>query len=429
LQFNVFDPVSFKPWKNETVNGVGLYGSGPSDCAPTRNYNFEYKFATPAQRLKAMNFMDSIPNGYIVVVRDIVSPDPVNNVYASEWKKDEAIYGAGNSLYHKLVAQGFTTLDSFYKPRAFAFVYKKNDGSVVPVGKMSDGVLDRVTLSVDIAATDTLGYVTSPVFGPAAAWKQLKWRGVAENTPGDVAYVTVFGIDQSGQADSLFNVSTAQQDFDLSSVSATQYPNIRLRLTTMDSVHYTPYQLRYWRLLYQPVPEGALAPSLVYKAKDTLEAGEQLDFAIAFKNISDATYADSIKVNLAVIDKNNVSTPVIVPKLKKLAPGDTTSVRVKIDTRSLVGSNTLFLYVNPNQDQPEQYLNNNFLYKNFFVKGDEYNPLMDVTFDGVHILNGDIVSARPKIVIKVKDESKFLALDDTSLATVFVRYPGSNGAL
>ena len=54
---------------------------------------------------------------------------------------------------------------------------------------------------------------------------------------------------------------------------------------------------------------------------------------------------------------------------------------------------------------------------------------MDVTFDGVHILNGDIVSARPKIMIKLKDESKFLALDDTSLATVFVRYPGNNGTL
>jgi hypothetical protein len=51
---------------------------------------------------------------------------------------------------------------------------------------------------------------------------------------------------------------------------------------------------------------------------------------------------------------------------------------------------------------------------------------MDVTFDGVHILNGDIVSAKPKIVVLLKDDAKFLALDDTSLVTVFVRYPGNN---
>jgi hypothetical protein len=55
--------------------------------------------------------------------------------------------------------------------------------------------------------------------------------------------------------------------------------------------------------------------------------------------------------------------------------------------------------------------------------------LLDVTFDGVHILNRDIVSARPHIVIKLKDESKFLALNDTSLLKVQIRYPGVNGIL
>ena len=429
LQFNVFDPVTFKPWKNKTVNGVGLYGSGPSDCAPTRNYNFEYLFGTPAQRLKAMNFMDSIPNGYIVVVRDIVSPTASINKYVNDWKSDEAINGAGNTLYHKLVAQGFTTLDSFYKPRAFAFVYKKNDASLPPVSKMSDGLLDRISLSVDIATTDTLGYITSPSFGPAVSWKEVKWRGSSESTPGDVAFVTVFGVKQNGQADSLFKLNTSQQDFDISTINATQYPYVKLRLTTKDTINYTPYQLRYWRLLYQPVPEGALAPSITYRSKDTLELGESLDFAIGFKNISETAYADSIKVSLVVFDRNNVATIIPMPKLKKLGPGDTTTVRTVIDTKALGGSNTLYLYVNPNMDQPEQYLSNNFLYKNFFIKGDSYNPLMDVTFDGVHILNGDIVSARPKIMIKLKDESKFLALDDTSLATVFVRYPGNNGSL
>jgi hypothetical protein len=89
----------------------------------------------------------------------------------------------------------------------------------------------------------------------------------------------------------------------------------------------------------------------------------------------------------------------------------------------------LFVDVNPASAQPEQYHFNNFLYKNFTILGDTYNPAMDVTFDGVHILNGDIVSAKPKIFIKLRDEAKYLALDDTSLATVFVRYPGNNNTL
>ena len=49
--------------------------------------------------------------------------------------------------------------------------------------------------------------------------------------------------------------------------------------------------------------------------------------------------------------------------------------------------------------------------------------LLDVTFDNVHILNEDIVSAKPHILIKLKDESKFLLLNDTSVLKVQLRYP------
>jgi hypothetical protein len=49
--------------------------------------------------------------------------------------------------------------------------------------------------------------------------------------------------------------------------------------------------------------------------------------------------------------------------------------------------------------------------------------MLDVTFDGVHILNRDIVAARPNIVAELKDEAKWLLLNDTSLITVQVRYP------
>jgi hypothetical protein len=52
--------------------------------------------------------------------------------------------------------------------------------------------------------------------------------------------------------------------------------------------------------------------------------------------------------------------------------------------------------VNPNNDQPEKYLFNNFIYKNIFVNKDDEAPWLDVTFDGVHILNRDIVSAKPE---------------------------------
>jgi hypothetical protein len=88
-----------------------------------------------------------------------------------------------------------------------------------------------------------------------------------------------------------------------------------------------------------------------------------------------------------------------------------------------VGNNTIFVEFNPDNHQPEQYHFNNIIFKNFFVKSDKYNPLLDVTFDGVHILNKDIVSSKPQILIKLKDESRFMELKDTSLIKLQLRYP------
>ena len=124
-----------------------------------------------------------------------------------------------------------------------------------------------------------------------------------------------------------------------------------------------------------------------------------------------------------MIDHNNVTHVLSIPRQKPLVSGDTIRINYDIDTKDYPGLNTIFVNFNPDNDQPEEYLFNNFLYTNFYVKPDNYNPTMDVTFDGVHILNKDIVSARPHIIIKLKDENKSLALNDTSLIKVQIQYP------
>ncbi|MBK7817470.1 MAG: hypothetical protein IPJ60_07805 [Sphingobacteriaceae bacterium] len=62
----------------------------------------------------------------------------------------------------------------------------------------------------------------------------------------------------------------------------------------------------------------------------------------------------------------------------------------------------------------------------FKVDKDITNPLLDVTFDGIRILNGDLVSAKPNVLITLKDENKFLALNDTAAFTVYLKYPGQS---
>ncbi len=419
LIFNIFDPLKFKPRQNLT----GLYGSA-GVCAPSRQWNFEYSYMSRPSRKLAMDFMDSIPNGWIVVVRNVLNYTQ-GSEFISAWKADTSVYGHDNSLYHKLKAVGFDKLDSFTSAKAFIHIYKKGDAGFGPVSTITNGIYDLVSISKDLKTPDTLGYITSPLFGRAKSWKKVIWRGTnaPDVTPGDSPTVDVVGVDVLGTETVLYSgLDASQQDYDISSVSALQYPYIKLRMKNLDSVHFTPYQLQYWRVTSVPIPEGAIAPNIYLSTKDTLEPGEPLDFKVAFKNISTTAF-DSILLKMVITDRNNVPHVVPIPRKRPLLVNDTLQASTLVDTRNLGGMNTMYVEVNPDEDQPEQYHYNNFAFRNFFVKVDSISPLLDVTFDGVHILNRDIVSSKPAIIVKLKDEAKWLALDDTSLVNVQVRFP------
>lgn len=431
LIFNVFDPVTMRPWFNQVVpstvqsgTGGGFMGSGPV-CANGRQYNFEWTYADTVNRRRMRDFLDALPNDAVVVVRSISGENAAP--YIDEWRDDRNVYGVGNTLYDRLRSFGFVDIDSFSTAKAWAFVFKKNNASVVPRWQFTQTAFDAIAMNVLVPSRDTLGYVTSPKFGPVRAWQELRWRGASLETPStDNVNVALIGVRSNGQEDVLLNLGTTQQTVDISSISAATYPYLRLRLTSLDNVNQTPYQLRWWRLIGTPVPEGALAGNLRFNFTDTLDAGQPLLIGIPFKNVSDVAFSAPVKVNIVVRDRNNQQTPYTVPALKAVVPGDTAMLLYQVNTQSLTGSNTVFVDINPDNDQPEYAHFNNFFYRSFFVKGDVFRPSLDVTFDGVRILNRDIVSAKPHIMVKLRDESRFLPLDDTSLVTILLKYPNGS---
>ena len=181
-----------------------------------------------------------------------------------------------------------------------------------------------------------------------------------------------------------------------------------------------------WQVLYDPVPEGALSPTQYFQFADTVDVGQPQVYKIAFKNISDVPF-DSVRIKLQVTDRRNLVHDIPIPHSRAIPARDTAIIQSIIPTASFSGINTAFLEVNPEQDQPEQYHFNNIAIRNFYVRPDSTDPTLDVTFDGAHILNQDIVSSRPTIQMHLNDNSRWMLLNDTSLITVQVRYP--NGQL
>lgn len=424
LVFNVFSPQTFKPWENRTG---GLYGSVSNTCFTGREYNFEYKYTDTASRRKIMNFMKNvIPDGYYVIVRNFALAAGTPGAYAPDWMADTSIYGSNNSLYHYMKDAGLSGIDSFYRTRPWILIYKKGDPAFTPKWEMAEGIFDNITLSANCLSFNTTGNIISPVFGPASAWKELSWSGnmIGEEEE-DEPLISVIGVKSNGSVDTLRNdIDLSRKAVDMSSVDASQYPFLQLMMRNRDTANHTPYQLKSWQLTYVPAPEGAIAPNIYFSIKDTVEIGEPLDVKIAFKNISEASF-DSIKVKLIITDRNNVTHEIPVQRHHPLPGTDTLHVQYSLDTKQLVGDNMLYMDINPDNDQPEQYHFNNFFYRNFYVVPDSLHPVLDVTFDREHILNGDIVSARPEILIKLKDEAKWMLMDSSSLVSVKLLYPNT----
>lgn len=382
--FNVVDTVTFTAWKNLD----GRFGSA-AYCAETRQYNFEFQYDKSASRKKMMDFIDSIPKGMVVTARLVVDPTsyvagrPVfDSSFAQYWKQDTTLFGPGKSLYHSLYNQGFYNLDSMNKPRTFVFIFRKDDSvHFQPVYKLSDGLYDKINVNAYIPTLDTSGQILSPVFGPAKEWKELQWKGhELQETLSSQNQLQLIGIDKNGKESILKSYLPAEWVNNISDISATQYPWLRLRLVTKNVEKAIPYQLDYWRLFYTPVPDGALSAADYYAMEKPLLVAKRdtLKIKLAFKNISN-TLLDSTSVKVRVGDKAGAETTYILSKLKKLSPGDTSIISFSHPTEGMDGSYYAHISVNEELSPMEQHSFNNVAYIPFEVVSTLPISLVDFT--------------------------------------------------
>ncbi|MBS1584309.1 MAG: hypothetical protein JSS82_01985 [Bacteroidetes bacterium] len=421
LQVMVFDSASAQLWVNPPAGQSGAYGR----CLSRNVYAFEFPLNTLASRNNIRHFLDSIPNNDYVLLRNFIYAEPSNQyqaAYVDAWKADTSVNGPGQSLYHTIRNMGFDHIDSFNRKRVFILMRKKGSNAFPVYQKFSNDTTDKIELDVNIQTLRYSGTLTSRTVGPAKSWTELRWQThPSDNFPqNDSSYLRVSGISATGTVTSLF--VTRNRDTSIAGISAAQYPNLKLEWNNQDTTTHTAPQLDYWRIYYVPLPEAALNPAAEFSFVDTLQAGQLANFSVAIEELAGQPM-DSMLVRYKLIDANGNMHPLGDKKYKKLVGNDTLQATFSFNPSSYPGADVLYVEANPDNNQPEQYHPNNLGYIPFKVDKDQLNPFIDVTFDGVHILDKDIVSARPFIKITLRDENKYLALDDTSLMSMSIRYP------
>lgn len=284
-------------------------------------------------------------------------------------------------------------------------------------------------LDTQISYLDTLlkaqpafGTITSTSIGPASSWGRLYFKMLAPD-PSDKYTIQVLGTDATGK-DSLLVASVPNSDYNLSSISAQMFPYLKLRAIIKDSINFTPPTLRKWQVIYNGVPEGTINTAYAKLSSYTIaekQEGETFSLPFVFENLSRRDFADSLTVTYELKGQNPSNT--ISKRLRIVAPSSGDTVRFNLQnlpTIGFAGDNNLEVFVNP-RILPEEKYSNNFLRIPFRVNPDKVNPVLDVAFDGVRIMDGDLVASSPLIVISLRDENKYRLLKDTANMIITLR--------
>lgn len=337
------------------------------------------------------------------------------------------------SMYSTFAALGSDSINPSRPNRPMAFFCKKGDlNSVVEVFGQNPG--DDVYLEAVIQGTDNSGLEASTLIGPAASWGTVYWKQDALETPtADETRLRISAYDLSGTLQNTIDTVFTHNDSIISLnniVDAQQYPYLKLEAFYNDTLNVTPAQVDRWHVLYQPLPEAAIDGSNPYTffPTDTIVEGQMVTFAIDVRNIYDYDM-DSLLIRYWTTDQHNVMHEIPYPRQDSLRVGQVLRDTITFSSQGLGGVSSLWMEVNPYisagssmTDQPEQQHFNNLLQIPFYVDEDDVNPILDVTFDGRHILNGDIIAPKSEVLITLKDDNPYLIMDNISDTTLFGIY-------
>lgn len=427
----VFDSASGKPWRAIQTNTPFANAGQYNNCSSGNRWVYSFGSigdcsGTPlvtTWRQALENFINLIPkNAYVLGYAT-----PYSAPYANYTSYSNALYTAFESLG---VSKMRTTADTL----PYSFFGKKGMSSGQAHEVIGTSKKSIIYLVDTITTAWQNGYVASPVIGPSSKWTSLHWKVKSlDNLPGDTTILKLVGIRYDGKIDTLRSIhqdSTDLQGLD-KLVDARLYPYLQLVALMKDNRFKTSPQLKYWRIYYEQAPECAINPLKGFAAlKDSLQEGDFVKFKVPIENIGPRDFNDSLVCTYWLEDNQRNKTLLPDRYIRTaLKAGEVYMDTVKVSSYQLPGKNQLWMQVNPPRHkryQYEQEFFNNIAKFDFQVTRDQTNPLLDVTFDGVRILNGDLVSARPKILIGLKDENKFLALNDTSNFNVWINVPGQS---
>ena len=335
-----------------------------------------------------------------------------------KWAQDSV--SLGYNLFSLMEDHGAQQFRSMGDLGALPYIFTFQKGKGLLFEELSQDFDDILIHTQEVFEFFEDGKFNSPAIETVNEWDRLVWK---ENTnAADSTVVKVFPklLEENEEPFFVLNESYEQP---LSTLNEQGVKAIKLGYEAFDAEELSPGELEYWRVFYKGFPDAALA-TITQDGQlqlDTIARGEGTTFKYQIQNVSPYSI-DSLDVRTSIKSRqNNIVTQ--EQKIKPLQPFESMELSMEISTENLSGAQEINIQVNPDQSVQELYYFNNFGTYSFFVKDDRTPPIIDVTFDGVHIMDGEIVSAKPEIFVRLIDENPNQKVDDVELFDISLKKP------
>ena len=418
IQIIVVDSTNSKRWYSNP-------GAGEYHTRPIRNSSWDFDTRTAAGRAGMIQFLDEfVPDGAYVLLYSVQRGNNIEYV-TDDWLIDSMTIGT--TIYDMLEAEGALQVRGLSEVGSVPYLFSFQKGMGPISEALAESQTDTIVMQASILENWPQGKWRTADAGPALSWDNVEASLSAIHlNENDSIIIKVMGRNTDGvdiliHEQEYLHLQNRKLSIDITDVSSTEFPFLWAELDFFDEEDRNIPTVDFLYFNFASPGDAAINPAISISLPDSVDQGQELVINAGYENIS-RIGMDSLLVELTIVDAaNNITT--FTQKKAPLASGATGQFTFNLPSEAFSEGFSYNVMLNPRQDQPENVLFNNILNSRVKVGTDLIDPDLQIFFDGMRINNGDLVSAKPEIHILLKDENRYLALNDTSAYFLELTFP------
>lgn len=390
---------------NEILTNTYFWGVATAiiDSTTLKPTNIRYfTYPNPPSGDSLKNYLDRLPNGTLVAMT--ICDDGAQSVLG---------YSGGTAVRKSIYAFGSFYIDSVRYRESWCMIGKKGSpkGSAIESYKKLFNGIASVNISKEVISDS--GYVVLPEINNA---KELKSISIDYNlNNGKIIVIPL--ITKNDNTKEKLNIDLLKNPNEIKNIDLSKTVKLEL-LTKLYSDNYqNSPELKSISVDLKLLPELAINYQTVSISKDTIELGEKIYGSIKLFNVGETT-AKNFNV-VVEVESKNLKEKIYEINIDSLQADSKKIIQYDYSTIKNYGDYFFNIYVDKNDNVKEIYKDNNSYRIPFYVKKNNNPAKLFLTIDGNDILDGDYVSSKPNIEIKLHDES-LIPITDTSKISIYL---------